>query len=221
MATQFAVATLVSHLAGAAALGYAEAARVLSQPPYVLSTGLSAVLGPRSVQAAQERHRGTARHVSMIFAGLLLATGLPYLALVGLPWNGNPVARLVPNAYAIKWLFAATLVATTANSIILPQQFQLMGARKEAYLARVEALGNGVRVALAATAGVLGSFALPVGLFALAVVRWVGYLKALLSHYAVTDQVEQQPEIFDVDARAESVGRLRSEPTASPVSRTP
>ncbi len=63
--TIFVVAAVVAKVAGAAALGYAEAARIAANPVMVLAWGLSAVLGPRSVRAGQERNAEQARQVSV------------------------------------------------------------------------------------------------------------------------------------------------------------
>lgn len=185
VATGFIASAMVLHLAGAATLGYAEAARIIGQPPLVLSAGLSAVIGPRSVRAAQIKDARLAHRFSWIFAMLLLAAGLPYLALVGFDWAGNPAAEVVPVAYAVGGLVAATIVANIVNGAILPQQFQLLGAEKEPFLAGVEGLGNAVRIVIAGAAGVLGAFAVPLGIFALAVVRWGAYVSALTAHYRV------------------------------------
>ncbi|MDQ3809909.1 MAG: hypothetical protein M3336_06415, partial [Chloroflexota bacterium] len=68
----FASNAIVSHLAGTRTLGYAEAARILGQPPSVLALGLVAVLGPRSMQAAQRGDLKTARRISRMFAALML-----------------------------------------------------------------------------------------------------------------------------------------------------
>jgi len=57
-------AAFVVHLAGSAAMGFAEAGRVFGQPPWVLSMGLAAVLGPRSMRAAQQGRLDEARVVS-------------------------------------------------------------------------------------------------------------------------------------------------------------
>jgi O-antigen/teichoic acid export membrane protein len=54
-AAAFVAAVLVTHLASATTLGYVQAVQVLSQPVNVLMVGLSAVLGPRLMQAGAER----------------------------------------------------------------------------------------------------------------------------------------------------------------------
>ena len=112
----FVCAALMLHLAGPAAMGYAEASRVLGQPPWVLSLGLSAVLGPRSIRAAQQGDLARARSVSRLFAVImLLGIGLPYVALVGFPWSWNPLTSLVPNAYEVPDLLLSASSGTCSS----------------------------------------------------------------------------------------------------------
>jgi O-antigen/teichoic acid export membrane protein len=191
--TTFISNAIVSHLAGAKMLGYAEAARQLGQPPAALALGLAAVLGPRSIHAAQRGDLRAARHISRIFAGLMLASGLPYLALFGFGWHWNPVAHLLPNAYAVWGLVAATVVSNILHGMQWPYQSELLGARREVALARIELVSNAVRLAIAGTAGVIGPFALPAGFLALRVVRSVAYRATLRSVYKEHRTPEPEP----------------------------
>jgi O-antigen/teichoic acid export membrane protein len=200
-ATAVVVSTLVSHLAGPTALGYAEAARVIGQPPWVLAMGLTAVLGPRSIRAARKREFATAQRASRVFAALMLGCGVPYLAAVGFGWSWNPLVGLVPNAYAVGGLVALTIVANIVNGMEWPYRFELIGGGREKALVRVEAAGNAVRGAVAATAGVIGSFAPAVGLVALSAVRSLGYRSALRALYG--DAAEA------TDRSAEAAGQMR------------
>jgi O-antigen/teichoic acid export membrane protein len=174
-------ATLVSHLAGAATLGYAEGARILGQPPFVASMGLAAVLGPRSLRATQMRRLDTARRISRLHVSLMWITGLPYLACVGFGWDWNPFYRLLPNAYHIPGLVAATVLGNILMGMDWPSRSELVGGGKVAALARLEGLANAARVAMTATARVTGAFALPASLIVLAAVRSLGYRIALRS----------------------------------------
>ncbi|MBA2671857.1 MAG: hypothetical protein H0U67_15935, partial [Gemmatimonadetes bacterium] len=179
LAASFAAAVLVAHLAGAAALGYAEAARVLGQPPFVLSVGLGAVLGPRSIEAARLGKLAQARRVSRTYAVLMLLCGLPYLVLVGFAWEWNPAHRLLPNAYAVSGLVAATILGNILIGMDWPYRSELLGAGRATALARLEGTANLARTGVATTAGVTGAFAIPAGLVTLAALRSVGYRLAL------------------------------------------
>ncbi len=181
LAAAFAAGILVSHLAGAAALGYAEAARVLGQPPFVLSVGLGAVLGPRSIQAARLGHFTQARRVSRVYTLVTLVCGLPYLALVGFAWEWNPAHQLLPNAYAISGLVAATILGNMLIGMDWPYRSELLGAGRATTLAKLEGTANIARTTIATTAGVTGAFAIPAGLVTLAAVRSLGYRVALRS----------------------------------------
>ena len=179
----FAAAVVVSRLAGVDALGHAEAARILTQPLFVLSTGLSAFLGPRSMEAARGRGLHDAREVSRGFVWLMILTGLPYLLLTGVPWAWSPLPNAVPTAYAIKGLVAATALATIFNGLVFPYRSELLGAGRSRTLAFVEVAGNALRLGAAGLAGLVGAFAVPGGLACLGLVRAVGYGSALRHHY--------------------------------------
>jgi O-antigen/teichoic acid export membrane protein len=182
-ATAFIVATIVAHTAGPGALGYAEASRIVAQPMLVFGTGLAAVLGPRVTEAAQLGEAERALQASRLFTALMLAAGLPYLLLVGHGWSWNPLADLVPNAYAVGGLVVVSVVANVANGMNFLQRAELLGAGRAAALARVDIVGNAVRVVVGATAGWLQAFAIPAGLVVLGFVRWLGYSRVLEGHY--------------------------------------
>lgn len=179
----FVAAVVVSRLAGVDALGHAEAARILTQPLFVLSTGLSAFLGPRSMEAGRGRLLHDAREVSRGFVWLMLMTGIPYLLLTGVPWAWSPLPVVVPTAYAIKGLVAATALATILNGLVFPYRFELLGAGRARTLAFVEVAGNALRLGAGGLAGMVGAFAIPGGLACLGLVRAVGYGSALRHHY--------------------------------------
>lgn len=179
----FIVAALVVHLAGPAAMGFAEAGRVFGQPPWVLSMGLSAVLGPRSMRAAQRGQLDEARAVSRLFTGLMLLLGLPYLALVAVPWSWSPLVRLIPNAYHVPHLLLINVIGNMVIGMDWPYRSELIGAGRTSALAKLEAVANASRTAIGATAGLIGAFAIPVGYLSLALVRSVGYRIALRPLY--------------------------------------
>jgi O-antigen/teichoic acid export membrane protein len=184
----FVAAALVVHLAGSAAMGYAEAGRVLGQPPWVLSMGLAAVLGPRSARAAQQGDLAAARAVSRLFAGIMLLLALPYLLLVGIGWSWSPFARLIPSAYQVPHLVLINILGSTLIGMDWPYRAELIGVGRSATLARLEASANAARVTIAGAAGVLGAFAIPTGYIAMAVVRSVGYRMVLPRQYGSTSE---------------------------------
>lgn len=183
-ATGFVSAALVSHLASAAALGYAEAARVVAQPVWVLAVGISFVLSPRSMEAAKRRRKDQARSVSRLFLVAVLGTGLVTLAWFGPDWTLNPLAWLLPAAYVVAGLVPVTIVAQILSSTIFPYRSELLGAGGEATYTRVELVGSAARTGVSASAVWTGPFAIPLGIGAVWIVRWLGFHRALDRVYA-------------------------------------
>src|SRR3954451_3806241 len=116
----FAASAIVAHLASPAALGYAEASRLVAQPITVAAWGLLAVHGPHSVKAGQNLEADQARRVSRTFIGTIAVVGIPSLALFGPVWPGNPMTWLLPNAYVVHGLVIVSIVAGLANAVLDP-----------------------------------------------------------------------------------------------------
>jgi O-antigen/teichoic acid export membrane protein len=181
--TIFVVAAVVAKVAGAAALGYAEAARIAANPVMVLAWGLSAVLGPRSVRAGQERNAEQARQVSRTFAGILAVAGALSLAIFAANWRGNPMAWLLPNAYAIPGLAGLSILAYLANGFGYPFWSELLGGRRERLIAKAEIRANVLRAFLAGTAGFTHAYAVPLSLLGFSLARWFGFHRLRMLMY--------------------------------------
>lgn len=179
----FIAAVLVTHLAGAAVLGYAEAARVLARPLPVLAMGLSAVFRPRSIEAAQQRNLAQARRASSMYLKLFGGVGLLYLVLAGgnLPWN--PFTVLLPAAYAITGLAAATILGEMVAVMQLPYRYEMLGGGRVRSLTWVEGVGAALRCVTAANAGVTQAFTITLGHVAVAVARGVSFRAILRKVY--------------------------------------
>lgn len=167
----FVASTLVVGLAGAEALGFAEAARIVSQPLLVFALGLAAVFNPRAMELARTGQEARARRLSNVFDLTVVGSGLVLLLVIGIDWQLNPFVHLVPNAYEIGGLAAVTILANTVNATVKPQQAQLIATRRERRLAGAEFSANVVRVVVAGTAAVTKSFAVPLALMASGWVR--------------------------------------------------
>jgi hypothetical protein len=166
----FIAGVLVTHFASASALGYVQAAGLLSQPMYVLTVGLSAVLGPRLMQAGAERREELARRVSRPFwIGLVVAASL-YLLGAGFPWRLNPLPQLVPNAYIVGGLMPLMVIAQSLQGMLQPFRMQLTGARWVRTLLRLELSSSALLCLGSGTAAITGAFALPLGSIAWGVV---------------------------------------------------
>jgi O-antigen/teichoic acid export membrane protein len=168
-AAAFAVAAIIAGLAGPEELGYAEAARLVAQPLYVLATGLGLVLGPRSMEAGAAADEVHASAIARPFWALLGSIGVAYLLLTAAPWTGNPMRLVVPLAYEMPGLVALTVVGTAAYTLLSPLRSELVGGREERVVAGAEVAGS-VGSTLSALSGqLIGAFARPVSLIVQAV----------------------------------------------------
>jgi O-antigen/teichoic acid export membrane protein len=179
----FAVATIIVALAGAEALGYTEAARVVAQPVLVFATGLTAVLAPRSMKAAMERDAATAYHVRRIYLGLVLAGGVLYLAAASTEWVLNPMQYLVPAAYVVPWLVAAKIISNMTTATMYLDVNELLGAQKAKPMAGIAIVTSPILVLVALTARTTEAFARPFGIMARDVVQIVWYRSILGRHF--------------------------------------
>ncbi len=163
-AAWFLSGVLVTRLAGAATLGYVEAARVVSMPVFVLVMGLSAVLTPRLMEAAAERRSDRARLASLAFRIIIAVSGVLYLLAVGFRWRLNPVRLLLPNAYAVQGVVSLMIVGQLLQGVVQPPRAELMGAGRVGLLFRLSVAASLPLCLIAATADVTGAFAAPLGL---------------------------------------------------------
>jgi O-antigen/teichoic acid export membrane protein len=169
-AASFVAGVLVTHFASATALGYVQAAGLLSQPMYVLMVGLSAVLGPRLLQAGAERRSELARRVSRPFRVGLVAAALLYLLGVGFRWPLNPLPDLLPSAYVVGGLVPLMIIGQTLQGLLQPPRAQLTGAGRVRTLLGLELSSSALLCLGSASAGITGPFALPLGSIAWGVV---------------------------------------------------
>jgi len=172
-ATGFVAAALITHLAGADALGFAESARVVSQPILVFATGLTAVLAPRTMEAAMKRDLSSARRASAVYLRAVSIAGIAYLLIAGWDWTINPMQHLVPSAYEMSGLVALTIVANFAGAATYLQINELLGARREPTLAHLAWVLSPILLLGAATAGITEAFARAIGRLGESVARFL------------------------------------------------
>ncbi len=158
----FVTANIITYLAGPTAMGYAEAARIVAQPIVVLAGGLIYPLRPRAMEAALNRDLEQSVRVERFYVMMVVIGGLAYIPLAGGPWVWNPMQYIVPVAYEVPGLVAATIVANTILASVFLLVNELMAAKKGRTLAFLNTLGAGIRIAVAVTAGLIGPFARPV-----------------------------------------------------------
>lgn len=155
---------LLTHLVGAATLGFVEAARVVSMPVFVLTMGLSAVLAPRLMEAAAERRADRARRTSRPFRIMIVVSAVGYLLAVGFRWRFNPLLNVLPAAYVVQGVVALMIVGQALQGVTLPSRAELTGAGWVEVLFRLGVIASALVCLVTATAHVTGVFAAPLGL---------------------------------------------------------
>ena len=146
MASAFIAAWMITVLATPEALGYADAARIAAQPILVLGMGLSAVLSPRAMEAAIARGKALADRTVAIHLGLVGLGGLTYLMIAGASFAWNPMRILVPKAYEVPGLVAATILVNIVIAFLFVRQRD-MKTRSKAAPARVSSTVKAVEKA--------------------------------------------------------------------------
>lgn len=179
----FAVATIITLGAGAEAMGYAEAARIVAHPILVLGTGLGYVIGPRIMRGAIDRDESVARRHHRRFNTFLVSVAALYAAVVGFKWAGNPMAFLVPDAYHVSWLVVATIFANIFRGTLGLVIQELTAARRVRTIALVSAVSVPLQIAAAFTAVFTGAFARPISLTIGNGARLVGCRRGTTSIY--------------------------------------
>ena len=162
-ATIFASAAVLASFASAAALGAAEAARIVARPVQAFSLGISRSLAPRLMEAGERRSRSQARRGGGLYVIAIGVAGLVYLAGAGWAYPLSPFVEVVPAAYEEEGLVALFIVAAIAGAIAQLPRGVLLGANRGPELLVITVLASGCRVAAVALLAVtLEAYALPV-----------------------------------------------------------
>ena len=170
------VASVVMTLvAGPEIVGFAEAARVAAQPVLVVSTGVAAALASRHLRAAAEVDRTAAISVNKSFFLVIGVAGITYLFLAGFAWSFNPLFALIPTAYDIAFLIPVTILSNLVLSITSPIRDQLIASNMEVPMAKIDLASLAIPTVVAATAGLTGAFARPLGMIGQNVFRIIRY----------------------------------------------
>ena len=170
----FIAASLVGRLGSLEALGFADAARIVARPVLVLTTGMTAVLGPRLMRAAGRRADQDGRAIGRTYRFAVAVTVAGYVAVFGWAHPFNPLSTLVPLAYGLPLLVAATVVANGLMGWVLPPRFEAIGSGRATGLLPVDLLAGVAQVTVGALSGWLHAFALPLSHAAFALVRQSG-----------------------------------------------
>jgi O-antigen/teichoic acid export membrane protein len=180
---RYAVTAFLNLVAGVAALGFVEGARVVSQPINVLAQGLMAQVGPRLTAAAAQKDKPAARRWTRRFALLLCGVAVPYALLTAWPWAFNPLATIAPRAYAVPGLTVATSLGVLVASLMRAQRMQLLGARLQKTVARVTIATGLLELALIGTGVIIGAYASPLAAGVVAVVGMIWFARRMRRVY--------------------------------------
>jgi len=193
----FVAVSIVALVAGKDILGAAEAARVASRPVLVFMVGVAAIMNPPSLIAGRDRNRMEGARLSGIAWRLMLVFGAATLLWIGFDWAGNPMVWLVEEAYTVEFLTAATILTNTFWAMWFSDESQLIGGGREVDIFKVFLLGAVAQIAIAFTAPVTESFAVPLSMLGFGIVRWFGYRWSLGRLYAEGPRV---PETNQADS---------------------
>lgn len=173
-AAAFASNAIIKLLAGVAALGHVEAARVLARPVTVAGVGLMSVVGPRTMRHAAA---GAWRMVSRYTSAYALSVTVAGVVMAWVVWGplGPMVADALPNAFAVDNLALAAVGAAVLAATSSPLRSSLIGAGGVRAVSGLEAMAGLARVVASFLAAVIGAMAGPVGFAASGVAQWVGY----------------------------------------------
>lgn len=171
--------TLVGAIAGPAALGYVEAARLVARPSEVSAMGVLAATGPRLVVSSASHDPEGVKRLSRTYYAAVLAVGIVYTVLVATPVAWGIPREVFPLAYEVGGLVLAILIAQLMISLTRPMQARLMGLRKEASLAVVEVVSQVGRLLASLSAFWTGAFGIPIGDFASHTYKLARYSRTL------------------------------------------
>jgi hypothetical protein len=201
--SDFLLVLIARAIIGGEMVGYAEGARVVARPIQILGLGLAAVLGPRSLRFAIEGDDAKARKTRRTLWTLTSLAAVIYLPLVGFDWALNPLPDLVPTAYEIDGLVAATIIGSTLLNLSLPWWYEALGGRRQFQIAISEVTGSVLKVATGFLAASLQAFVFPIAW----AVGWLARGTGLgLISRSVFQPVEQVGDGLPPDSSRESEG---------------
>lgn len=161
VAAAFVTANIITYLAGPEAMGYAEAARIVAQPILVLAAGLIYPLRPRAMEAALSRDLPLSVRLEKLYVSMIIVGSVLYFAIAGAAFPWNPMQYLVPVAYEVSGLVAASIGANVILASIFLAVNEMMAAGRARSLFFLNALAAPVRIVVATSAAFVGAFARP------------------------------------------------------------
>ncbi len=159
----FVMVALLTAMAGSAAAGYAEAARVLAQPVTVLAIGLLSVFNPEIMAATQAgRTQEVWRTVRHFLLCVTAASGI-WLVVVSVRWPGNPLPHSFPSAYAKPGLLELLIVSETVGYAAIVFSNALFASGRERYQAMISLATGAISIIVMLICISTGAYALGLG----------------------------------------------------------
>jgi hypothetical protein len=109
----------------------------------------------------------------------MVVAGVLYGAVTIVPWWGNPLGTLIPQAYAIDGLVGLSVLGFVVIGISFPPRTELIGAGMEKRVAGVAVLAGVLQCAAAFSAVWIGAFARPIGITLFGLVLVLGCWRQL------------------------------------------
>jgi O-antigen/teichoic acid export membrane protein len=161
----------VTSVAGASDVGFAEAARVLSQPVPVAAIGVLSVLAPSLMDPKRHRGDSNLQRLALGVVGSIAGLGFLWMLVAGVDWPFSPLPELFPAAFVIGGLLPLVIIGQALGYSSLGFRSVLVGARQERR--------SGISDFVSSTAGLATAVVLARhGAFALA---WAGVVGGLVS----------------------------------------
>ncbi|MDZ4347530.1 MAG: hypothetical protein U1E51_34400, partial [Candidatus Binatia bacterium] len=113
----FVTASLLGRMVSFSALGYVEAARIVTRPVELLGQGVTASLGPRSMDAATTGNIPLAHHLRRTYLWILVPASSVYLLWVQFDSPINLFHDLIPVAYAAAGLITLRGLASPISGL--------------------------------------------------------------------------------------------------------
>ncbi len=210
----FVSVAVLTAIAGAPAAGYAEAARVLSQPVTVLAIGLLSVFNPDIMAAVGRGDGGHVWRRILLFFGLITVATVGWLLVTAVHWPGNPLPHNFPAAYHETGLLALLTVEQALGYAALVYGSALLAGGRERYQAGISIISGAIVVITVTATAFTGAYAIGLGGLAGAVVLHVGGVLGLWHLLAPKRVVNATRSLVGRKQVSKTADRERSTPGA-------
>jgi O-antigen/teichoic acid export membrane protein len=168
---------LLSMVAGPAALGIAEGARLVARPVSLLGTGLASVVSPAVVELVSSGKTSRFNRLAQISTTIVASAGIGWGLLIWIPPVGGFLEIFVPVAYQRGYpLIAAAIGVAILTALPIPYRMGLIGQERYRSIHITEFVSGLAQVGLTlALASLWGPWALIAALLVVGTLRFVRY----------------------------------------------